>query len=355
VADDIEDNRRLFYVALTRARKGVFISSPFLTADGREQVKSRFIREINPELVAEGDMSGYEKLIEDTPHFFISEAKPSEPNVHDKKFLQELFLKRGLSATALNNYIACPWRYFYRNLVRMPEAQQPYLMYGNAVHAALRSFFDAKSGDKDFLLAEFARNLSSQPFLEHEVQRYKIRGEKALSAYFDNYELSSGSSNTINEFNVGSIMLDDKIRLTGKIDKIEPSLGGEVNVVDYKTGRRKTRGELEGQTKNATGNERRQLIFYKLLLDKLPTFAKATAGKPKFSYIMTSGEIDFVEPEKRTGKFYKERFVITKDNTAQLINQIRQVASEILSLSFWDKRCADRRCEYCKLQDVVKN
>ncbi len=345
-ASAIEDNRRLFYVALTRARKGVFISAPLYAGDGREQIRSRFIGEIKPELVERGDVSRYDKGIAATAHFFISEARPSEPGVSDKKFLQALFLKRGLSATALNNYLVCPWRYFYRNLVRLPEAQQSYLMYGNAVHAALKEFFDWPDRSKEHLFLKFTRALNAQPFLEHEALRYKGRGEKALSAYFDNYDLGSSMAGikTINEFTVGNIMLDRNIRLTGKIDKIELDFGGGVNVVDYKTGRAKSRNALAGIGKNAAGNERRQLVFYKLLLDRLPDS----------KYRMTSGEIDFVEPDKKSGKFRKEKFVISSEDTSALESQIRQSADEILSLSFWNKRCDDARCYYCSLREMTQ-
>ena len=67
------------------------------------------------------------------------------PELEDKEFLNELFRAQGISVTALNNYLECPWAYFYRNLVRIPEAPNKNLSFGNAVHAALKSYFDALS------------------------------------------------------------------------------------------------------------------------------------------------------------------------------------------------------------------
>ena len=147
----------------------------------------------------------------------------------------------------------------------------------------------------------------------------------------------------MNEFAIKNVFLDGEVRLTGKIDKIELLDAQNVNVVDYKTGKRKTRNALEGKTKNARGNEKRQLVFYKLLLDKMP----------ESPYTMTSGEIDFVEAEKNTGKFYKERFEITTDDVQDLEYKIQDVTAEILGFGFWDRRCEDKKCEYCKLRGVM--
>jgi DNA helicase-2/ATP-dependent DNA helicase PcrA len=67
------------------------------------------------------------------------------------------------------------------------------------------------------------------------------------------------------------------------LDKLEFIDGDIVNVVDYKTGKPKTRNELMGETKNANGDYYRQLVFYKLLLKYW------NDGK----YNMQSGIIDF--------------------------------------------------------------
>lgn len=366
-SEEVEDTRRLFYVALTRAKKGVFVTSALHGFDGREYLRSRFLHEIRPELIAKLDATLYIA----NPALEIFLAPQSADNggskaadrllMQDSEYLRSLFLKRGFAATHLNNYLDCPWKYFFRNLVRLPEAQAPYLLYGNAVHFALKQFFDAKKGvDKEYLLVAFLRALERQPLRKYEFEKYRERGERALAEYFDHYNLDIQKSKikTMNEFNVGSVMLDGEVRLTGKMDKIElvlnsssPYEGEEgrgqisVNVVDYKTGRRKTRGEVEGKTKSSKGNEHRQLVFYKLLLDKLP-------NSP---YTMTSGEIDFVEPEKRTGKFFKERFVITDNDVRELEYQIQDVTAEILGFAFWNKHCKDTKCRYCALRENIND
>ena len=143
----------------------------------------------------------------------------------------------------------------------------------------------------------------------------------------------------LTEYDVAGVTLDD-IKLTGKIDKIEIFKGGAVNVVDYKTGKPKSRKTIEGLTASSEGNMKRQLVFYKLLLDR------AEKGK----YRMVSGEIDFVEPDEDTGVYKKESFLVTSEEEMELTEQIRKMAREVRSGEFLDHICADPVCEFCALR-----
>lgn len=346
--DKENDERRLFYVAMTRARKQVYISCSAMNDDGRELFPCQFIEEISNEYKISGKSGIYEKSFENNPKIIFSVQKNIIAKDDEKEFLKGLFEKRGLSPTGLNNYLACPWRYFYNNLLQIPRAKTKHEMYGTAVHAALKDLFDGfetRSGvilqPPDYLLTCFERALEREPISEHDFKESLAKGKETLSKYYENYA-GKWHTNTVNEFAIKNVFLDGEVRLTGKIDKIE-LLDNAVNVVDYKTGKRRTRNELEGKTKNATGNEKRQLVFYKLLLDKMPDS----------SYVMTSGEIDFVEPEKNTGKFYKEKFVISDDDVRELEYKIQDVTAEILGFSFWNERCEEKSCIYCKFRDSM--
>jgi hypothetical protein len=68
---------------------------------------------------------------------------------------------------------------------------------------------------------------------------------------------------------------------------------------------------------------------------------------------MQSGEIDFIQPDEK-GKYRKELFTITKEMVDNLEIQIKQVAKEILDLSFWNKTCSDKDCEFCALRKMIK-
>ena len=113
-------------------------------------------------------------------------------------------------------------------------------------------------------------------------------------------------------------------------------------MVDYKTGKPKSRNELEGNTKYADGNYKRQLVFYKLLLDEYPLFRDT----------MISGEIDFLEADTK-GVFHKEKFVIEKQEVLELKNQLEEVSNSIRNLSFWNEGCSEKECEFCRLREAV--
>jgi DNA helicase-2/ATP-dependent DNA helicase PcrA len=159
--DDNADERNVFYVALTRARKEVFITLAKNDRDGREQLPTQFISELKPEILAPYDVVPYEAEFaknRDEIEFgatsgggddAATRAAAEKPELADKTFLNALFEAQGISVTALNNYLECPWAYFYRNLVRIPEAPNKHLSFGNAVHDALKNYFDAFDAGED--------------------------------------------------------------------------------------------------------------------------------------------------------------------------------------------------------------
>ena len=93
--------------------------------------------------------------------------------------------------TALNNYLTCPWRYFYTNLLRVPEAKTKHQMYGTAVHTALKEFFDAFREGRDIgkkeLLKVFSGHLRREPFSRGELAEALSKGKRSLRGYYDRY------------------------------------------------------------------------------------------------------------------------------------------------------------------------
>jgi len=343
---DEEEERRLFYVALTRARQGVTITYACKRLDGRENLPSRFVAELIPDFIHEIDTKKYEKESLRDPLSRYAERKNFGPKSSDRKYVQELFDNQGLSVTALNNYLRCPWQYFYVNLLRIPTAVLPHQMYGTAVHASLRDLFDilkvGKKIDKMKYLNIFENALRHQPLSEHEFEIALTRGKKALGGYYDTYK-KTWPTDVLTEFAIKGVEVG-ATKLTGKLDKLELGEDGRsVSVVDYKTGKPKSRNEIEGKTKNSDGDIKRQLVFYKLLLSR---FANGR-------YKMITGEIDFVEPNER-GYYKKEKFEIAPEEIKKLESTIERVGHEIASLSFLNKRCADRQCSWCALRDMMK-
>lgn len=69
--------------------------------------------------------------------------------------------------------------------------------------------------------------------------------------------------NIESEVAINGIYINDNIFINGKIDMIAPINSNAFNVYDFKTGKPKSRNEIEGLTKSSSGNYKRQLIFIK--------------------------------------------------------------------------------------------
>ncbi len=337
------DERNLFYVAVTRAKKGLTITYAQQGADNREQLPSQFIGELDPNTLEYPNIDSYSQMFAKEPQILFTPAPRTYDLANIQTYVKDIFVRNGLAVTALNNYLECPWKYFYVNLLRLPQAQSKQQLYGIAIHRALKEFFDnALEGipPLETLLANFHASLAQLPLEEKELEELLTKGTKALTGYYRTYH-TNWRKNTLNELSIRGIELTSEIRLTGQLDKLEftDASGKNVNVVDYKTGKPKSRKELSGETKNSDGAYKRQLVFYNLLLNSF------LEGK----YNMVSGEIDFVEPDEKN-TYKKELFTISSDEIEELKKIILQSADEIMHLKFWDRTCDDKECEYCKLR-----
>lgn len=331
--DRIEDERRLFYVAMTRARQGVTLSYSKYSSDNKEQLPSQFLQEINPKFLENINTSSFEKTFDRLEIFNFS--KKVKIDLKDKKYLQRLFLEKGLSATGLDNFLKCPWQYFFRNLVMLPEMKDKNLIYGSGIHFALDSYIKSrrlKALREQFLINKFKEYLSRQSLSDQETKELLSKGEKALKLFYKQV-IPGWSGEIISELIIKGVKLAEGIILNGRIDMIEVlSKDRVVRVHDFKSGKPKSRSQ----------NFLRQLTFYKILLDRYKEgFLK-----------MKEGVIDFVEPDDK-GRLKSEVFIMEDIKVAELESEIKFVSDQIMNLKFWDQKCADLTCEYCHLKEMV--
>ncbi len=324
--ESIQDERRLFYVALSRARQKLTISFARTSESGREILPTIFLTEMGKSGASEIEISpdvGQQLL--------VTEGKRGIPVTEIVEYLRTLFLEQGLTPTALNTYLKDPWEYFFQNLLRIPASPQPHQLFGTAVHAALEQFFmESKKagkflGKKD-LLAYFDFAIEREPFMPRDKDEAKRRGVESLSGYFDhmkeeftsiNLETLRGEYPLKGSLDIGGNLLP----LSGKVDRLEGD-DRNLRVIDYKTGKPRTRNEIEGKTKSSDGSYKRQLVFYQLLL--------SLEGKS-----LKDAVLEFVEPDQKGGH-HREIFVIVDSETEELKETIARVSKEILALAFWN-------------------
>lgn len=341
----LDDERRLFYVALTRAKVSILMTYALQSETGAPLLPTRFLEEIRKELITPVNTDAFQ----DTFSAMLSRMRVRVPAKLDKELIQKLFAEQGLSVTALNNYLTCPWRYFYANLLRVPQATNKHAAFGTAVHAALRQYFDLYKAGEDIketgLVARFERAMREAPLPLSEIEEGLKKGEKALKSF---YEARRGtfSPSGIAEFRITTFMpvaIEGlaSLRLRGDLDRVELSDSGEGVVFDYKTGKRKTQKEVIG-TEEVWGDYKRQMIFYALLLSRYEN------GKHK----MREGIIEFVEPDDK-GRHERYTVVPRKDEIEALEREVVRVSREIMNVDFKDVRCEDKECPWCDLRELA--
>lgn len=344
IADENEDERRLFFVALTRAKKDIMLTFSTKSLEGKEQLPSQFIQEIDASFLAPIDTSAFEKEFLERKDQLFDFEEHTHSFERDVEFIRKLFLERGLSVTGLDNFLDCPWKFFYRNLLLMPDVKSYSMIFGTSVHFALDHYVKSLKSNPltpSQVKQKFVERLKQEPVTSVDFEMIKQKGEKILEKYIAEVG-SLWNEKFESEVTVRGVQFSDRITLNGRIDMIEPKSTSEVIVHDFKTGKPKSRKSIDGSNPNSQANYLRQLVFYKILLDRHQD------GKRR----MVGGVIDFVEPTE-SGSFKSEYFDVTDEQVRELEEQINVVGKQIWDVTFWDQRCADAECEYCQLRDLV--
>lgn len=329
----LDDERRLFYVGITRARTHVYVSLHEKRSDNKEEVPLSFIADLE---------GGEEKRVQAAAYTTVAPQKhvQGEHRAEYDAIIAE-FLDHGISATALNNYLQDPWECFFSSILKIPRAKEAPQLYGTAMHAALERFFtrykDEGVKDKEYLLESFKVALLRLPLSPKDRTAYIKKGSESLELYFDEHE--AGMYRAIDtevavkaDLPLPEGSLRDTVAVHGFLDKVEYGDGDAVRVVDYKTGSPKSRNHIEGKTKDADGNYKRQLVFYKMLLQY--------EGK----HTLSEAVIDFVEPND-SGKHKREAFVITDEEMEALTGNIATMVNDLVRGDFLAKTSASEDAE----------
>ena len=337
-----EDDRRLFYVAMTRAKLGLTFSVSRKNGAGREQVPSVFWHEVPEELVEREEAGDTAEHIAERLSREAKTALPKRDDTAVRAYLREYLSGYVMSVTHLNNYLECPKLFYYRNLLRVPAAKTKHMAFGTAVHNALRDFFREYTARgslpaQEYLRDQFELHLKREGLAETDFADGLALGREALKKYYSEYS-SGWAPGAITEYDFsrrGAAL--GNLRLTGKLDKLEAidSKAKTAVVIDYKTGN----PDNAGKKLKKDGDYYRQLVFYKLL----------TELSDRFEYDMAAGEIDFIQPSARTGKMVKKRFEISDADVQELKKTIEQTWKDIQALKFLDDTMACGECEYCVL------
>ena len=351
-ADDSEELRRLFYVALTRAEQHLYISYSKFKNDGKELEPSMFIAEIQDvhQLPVEKVIIDNEVLSEFSVLQF-GEAEAPEIEKIEEEFIGRILEKFSMNVTALNNYLKCPLEFYFKNLIRIPSPKNEATEFGSAVHHALEKLFrkmqeggKEKFPPKEEFINDFEwyMHRHRESFTKEQFDRRMENGQGVLSNYYDKY-ISSFNKIVAIERNIRNVVIKG-VPLKGKLDKLEFD-GKSVNVVDYKTGDPdkaipQTKGPSEKDPNG--GNYWRQAVFYKILVDNYE----------QKDWKVVSTEFDFIEPDKKKN-YRKEKLIITPADITTVTQQIASTWEKIQNREFYIG-CGKEDCHWCNFVKTNK-
>ena len=347
---EAEELRRLFYVALTRAEKHLFISYSRFKNDGKDLEPSMFIAEIlDRHLLPLEKVFITDDVLSEFSALQFGESEAPEIEQLEKDLIDRLLDKFVMNVTALNNYLCCPLQFYFQNLIRIPSPKNEATEFGSAVHYALEQLFRKMLGPdnmggrngqfpaKEIFIADFEwyMNRHRESFTQEQFDRRLEYGHQVLSDYYD-ARINGFNKIVAIERNIRNVVVKG-VPLKGKLDKLEFD-GKSANVVDYKTGDPdKAILKLRAPSdKDPNGGDYwRQGVFYKILVDNYQ----------QKDWRVVSTEFDFIEPDKK--KIYrKEKLIITPPDIETVMQQITTVWQKIQDRDFY-VGCGRPDCHWC--------
>jgi len=318
-----QEERRLFYVGMTRAKEDVYFTSGQDYGGKRARKPSLFVSEALDLDASQATPERRSPLLRITRHGDSGEAEAS--NQHELVLFPqgEEILK--LSHRKIDDFLTCPKKYKYIHLLRVPIRQHHAVIYGNAIHQAIRIFQLNRIAERETPISElhdvFRKAWQTEGFLTREHEELRLQqGLKALTA-FHAAETESNSIPTYVEKRFSLTMND--VRLVGIFDRID-IVDGEGTIIDYKTSDVQTEKQAVLRAKSS-----RQLALY------------ALAYRQLFGDLPVALELRFLTPDVIIG-----RTVPTEKMLDKGLQDI-ETASARIRLGLFPGEPEYRACQYC--------
>jgi DNA helicase II / ATP-dependent DNA helicase PcrA len=313
-----QEERRLFYVAMTRAKEKLFFVSSEDYGGTRKKKLSRFIVEL-----------------EDCIQKNKSQISNSQSIVKEEKILdseqlnsdQLYALPKKFSFSQIRAFQVCPYQYKISYILKIPMKGSHYFSFGNTIHLTLQRFyqevqklnsvtqgslFDLSVPEKKVdtiqvpsleKLLEIYENAWIGDWYESEKQRkgYHEKGKDLLKTFYkDNSEswtipvaLEGGFKIKVGEYII-----------TGKIDRVDQLEDGSLAIIDYKTGAPKEK---------LSSDDQQQLLLYQKAASELLRYRNiGSVSELTYYYVADDIQTSFLGKEKDLEKF-EEKVMKTLD------------------------------------------
>jgi DNA helicase-2/ATP-dependent DNA helicase PcrA len=246
-----QEERRLFYVAMTRARDSLHIYGK--QGIGRDKTPAGLMRELignpglQPWLRSRPAVASQPELIE-----IAAAADTTQPQGSRLPAWLELPPLEGLgarlSASAVQSYETCPLQFKFEREWKLSREVQAAMQYGATMHRVLRTYYDyarlGRTKTDDELIQLFRDDLATTG-IQDDYQRdlYLKKGLQQLQDF-----LAGTRSTPAPDVLHTEEWFDVEIagtKVIGRIDRVDRAADGTVNIVDYKTGKAQSQEDAD--------------------------------------------------------------------------------------------------------------
>ena len=338
--DTIRDARRLFYVAITRAREHAVILAPFEDAGGKLLTSLRFIDELEKESLKQIE------IVDKRDHSIVPQVVKKDEKTNILNYAKNTLIEKGLSVTALNHFLKCPREFIFKSILKVPEAPSPTAEKGIAMHLACDRVWSKKdiniSEDSVKEIIETAINDSlgkshlrsfEKEAVKTELLKNAPKVAKSLLPHF--HTTGEVFTETWSETKFKDIILH------GKLDAVIDT-GKDILVFDYKTKGKMSVNEIKGDTKSSNGGYFRQLVFYRLLLE----------AQHKFEGKNIIPALVFLTPDEK-GVCHIQTIDIEQKDIDSLQVDIQSLIDAVWSGEVLSKKCDDEKCPWCAMFEIL--
>ena len=325
---------RVLYVALTRAKKALYITNSLRDFNGKSPDRLEYLNEYTEEDKVYSEYLPNKEVI---LHYEASIYKASEKNIKNwlttyidatpdmHAIYKSRVEKWRMSASALTSFIdivyAGPVAFFENYILRAPVGPETEaLAFGDLIHKTFEKVTNAGLTDEE-AIAYFLSELDKKELPVEVAQQIREKGPADLEVALKSFGgiLRRGKAEV--DFGAEKLSIDG-IPVTGKIDHILIDEGDKtVEIFDYKTG---GYHKEKWESHTTLFKYMLQLGFYKLLLSNSPTYAK---------YKVKKAHILFVIPDK-DGEVYDKVYEFNEQDERLLLDLMHAVYNSVTSLDF---------------------
>jgi len=329
-----QEERRLMYVAMTRAKRKLFLLTSKLSPGSVNEVKPSVFFDEVPDIYCnkiEYTSTNPDKISE----IFLVETDKGIDDIN-KNSLAIVKKIHNLSYSNIASYRKCPMQFVYQAIYKIPSEPKPYFKFGQYIHRMLEELHKYIKQGKILTEEEFISmynkkwNLSTVGFEseEHKAE-YKKEGERILRSYYkDNKDIWKESLYLEKRF---SFFSSNNIKIKGVIDRVDKlEAEDECEIIDYKTGKPKDMKYFKRDKDNCL-----QLYIYAIACqDQL----NINPTKLTFYYLSDGSKIQ-LEPTPEDLSYAQE--VI--DDTSKKIKE-----------GLFEADPSEFKCKYCEFNRICK-